>query len=118
MDKRRARRKRKTKEKQQQHNNENMEQVLSLQKGEASSSLWRCGLVCFASGAVMQAVLMGTMCADFEHDESTLATLGKAVIVGEIIGAMAWSAVADFVGRKEAICLACVLAAAACASMA
>lgn len=81
-------------------------------------TLEQCGLIVGAAGAVVQALTIATTCAHAEWATSEVrsATLGKAVILGQVAGAVVWCGTADVVGRKEASCLACVVVAAATAA--
>ena len=84
------------------------------------AALWHLGLACAAGGAVLEALTIAVPCAATEwmaddDDGDASARAGAAVVVGQIIGAVAWAAAADFLGRREAIVLACVGATGTCA---
>lgn len=82
------------------------------------SVLFQAGLLVGSAGAVIQALTLATSCAHAEWSVSAArsATVGKAVLWGQMLGALTWSAVADCFGRKEACCLSCVVTAAATAA--
>lgn len=105
-----------------------------LGMGPSGRHTWfQSGLVIGSAGAVVQvsdrlfirtpslteqALTMATSCAHVEWSTSELrsATLSEAVLVGQVAGAILWSAVADVLGRKEACCLSCVVLAASTAA--
>ena len=82
-------------------------------------ALWHLGLACAAGGAVLEALTIAAPCAatEWAADDSTdvVASVGTAIVVGQIIGAVGWAVAADFLGRREAIVLACVGATGSCA---
>ena len=84
------------------------------------AALWHLGLACAAGGAVLEALTIAAPCAATEwleddDDSNASARAGTAIVVGQIIGAVGWAAAADFLGRREAIVLACVGATGTCA---
>ena len=83
-------------------------------------ALWHLGLACAAGGAVLEALTIAAPCAATEwleddDDSNASARAGTAIVIGQIIGAVGWAAAADFLGRREAIVLACVGATGTCA---
>ena len=83
-------------------------------------ALWHLGLACAAGGAVLEALTIAAPCAATEwleddDDGNASARAGAAIVIGQIIGAVGWAAAADFLGRREAIVLACVGATGTCA---
>ena len=84
------------------------------------AALWHLGLACAAGGAVLEALTIAAPCAATEwmaddDDSDASARAGTAIVVGQIIGAVGWAVAADFLGRREAIVLACVGATGSCA---
>ena len=83
-------------------------------------ALWHLGLACAAGGAVLEALTIAAPCAATEwleddDDSNASARAGTAIVIGQIIGAVGWAVAADFLGRREAIVLACVGATGCCA---
>ena len=83
-------------------------------------ALWHLGLACAAGGAVLEALTIAAPCAATEwleddDDSNASARAGTAIVIGQIIGAIGWAVAADFLGRREAIVLACVGATGTCA---
>ena len=83
-------------------------------------ALWHLGLACAAGGAVLEALTIAAPCAATEwleddDDGNASARAGTAIVIGQIIGAVGWALAADFLGRREAIVLACVGATGTCA---
>ena len=82
-------------------------------------ALWHLGLACAAGGAVLEALTIAAPCAATEwlqdDDSNASARAGTAIVIGQIIGAAGWAMAADFLGRREAIVLACVGATGTCA---
>ena len=84
------------------------------------AALWHLGLACAAGGAVLEALTIAVPCAATEwmaddDDSDASARAGAAIVIGQIIGAVGWAVAADFLGRREAIVLACVGATGCCA---
>jgi hypothetical protein len=84
------------------------------------AALWHLGLACAAGGAVLEALTIAAPCAATEwleddDDSNASARAGTAIVIGQIIGAIGWAVAADFLGRREAIVLACVGATGTCA---
>mmetsp|Transcript_10334 Transcript_10334/g.27360 ORF Transcript_10334/g.27360 Transcript_10334/m.27360 type:complete len:424 (-) Transcript_10334:19-1290(-) len=83
-------------------------------------ALWHLGLACAAGGAVLEALTIAAPCAATEwleddDDSNASARAGTGIVIGQIIGAVGWAVAADFLGRREAIVLACVGATGTCA---
>ena len=84
------------------------------------AALWHLGLACAAGGAVLEALTIAAPCAatvwlEDDDDSNASARAGTAIVIGQIIGAAGWAMAADFLGRREAIVLACVGATGTCA---